>query len=157
MSDPQPGRPEAAAAIWTWQSEAAPRPSAAPIRRRGALQAAVGLAVAGGLFWAGRASWAAVVAAIATGIGLAALASPLALYAAIERGFAALGRGVGHSLTWLLLPAIFYGFFAPFSLLFRRGRRDALRRRFAPDAASYWSSRVERATRTASASHERPF
>ena len=91
------------------------------------------------------------------GIGTAAMLSPLALFAAIERSFAALGRWVGKALQWTLLPAIFYGFFTPFALLFRRGRRDAMTRYFDADAKSYWSPHGERRGKTASASRERLY
>jgi hypothetical protein len=78
---------------------------------------------------------------IAGVIGLCALVSPLGLYAAIERSFAALGRWTGRALTWLLLPIAFYAFFVPFRALFRRGRRDSMRRYFDAESPSYWSLR----------------
>lgn len=158
MTHATAGRPEAAAAIWSWRpAPPSPRPATGPIRLRGALQAAVGLAVAGGFAWLGHRTPALVVGAIASFVLLAALASPLGLFAAIERMVAALGVRIGQALTWILLPAIFYGFFVPFGLLFRRGRRDSMRRFFEPGAASYWSVRGERGTHAASASHERPY
>ena len=124
---------------------------------RGALQAGAGLAVAGGLAWLGHRTPAIVVGSVASAIGLAALVSPLGLFAAIERVFAALAVRIGQALTWTLLPAIFYLFFAPFGLLFRRGRRDSMRRFFDRDATSYWTVRGERGGHTASAPHERPY
>jgi hypothetical protein len=153
------GRAEAAATVWKWQSSgaAASRPDARPLRVRGSLQAGAGLAVAAGLAWWGFRTPAAIVGGIACAIGLAALASPFGAFAAIERVFATLGRWVGGALTWILLPLIFYLFFAPFSVLFRRGRRDSMKRHFDADAASYWTSRTSRSTTTASASHERPY
>lgn len=155
----RPGRAEAASVVWKWQSSgaAAARPDARPLRLRGALQASTGLAVAAGLAWWGLRTPAAIVGGIACAIGLAALVSPFGVFAAIERAFAMLGRWVGQALTWILLPMIFYLFFTPFSLLFRRGRRDSMKRHFDPAAASYWTSRERRSGTMASASHERPY
>ena len=144
MPERRAGRPEAAAAIWSWR-EAPQRPAGSPrrARLRGALQGAVGI-VLGALFLAlghGVVGW--IAAGIGTTVLLAALLSPTGLYAAIEGAFAALGERVGRGLAYLLMPAIFYGFFLPFSLLFRRGRRDAMRRFYEPEAASYWTKRRE--------------
>jgi hypothetical protein len=152
------GRPEAAAAIWSWRpAPPPPRPAPGPIRVRGVLQASVGLAVAGGLAWLGYLLPAIVVGSVASTIALAALLSPLGLFAALEHAFVALGVWIGKAMTWLLLPAIFYGFFVPFGVLFRRGRRDSMRRFFDAEAASYWTPRDARAAHTASASHERQY
>jgi hypothetical protein len=158
MAQLRPGRPEAAAAIW---DRGGPRVASEPahgagrVRLRGALQAAVALGVAGAFQYFGRETIALVVACIGSFIGLAALLSPLGLFAAIERGFAALGLQVGRALTWLILPVIFYAFFAPFHWLFRRGRRDAMTRFYEPQAATYWSSR-ERG-RAGSTHHDRQY
>jgi hypothetical protein len=159
MAQLRPGRPEAAAAIW---DRGQPRAvdaeavhGAGRVRLRGSLQAAVALGVAGAFHAFGRPTIALVVASIGSFIGLAALASPLGLFAAIERGFAALGLQVGRVLTWLILPAIFYLFFAPFHLLFRSGRRDAMKRFYEPQAPTYWSPR-ERG-RAGSSHHDRQY
>jgi hypothetical protein len=158
MAEEFAGRPEAAAEIWTWRSAPPPpRPAAGPVRVRGAVQAVVGLAVGGTLAWFGYRTPAIVVASIATTIGLAALLSPLGVFAAIERAFGVLAVWVGTGLTWLLLPLIFYSFFVPFGALFRRGRRDAMRRFLDPEAGSYWTVRGGRDSHTASASHERQY
>lgn len=160
MAQQRPGRPEAAAAIWDQGQDAGATGSetghdANRVRRRGALQALVGLGVAGAFYAFGYATLAVVVASIASFIGLSALISPLGLFAAIERGFAALGVWVGRGLTWLILPVIFYLVFTPFHLLFRRGRRDAMKRFYEPAAATYWSPR-ERG-RAGSTHHERQY
>lgn len=142
MQDPKPGRPEAAAAIWiglgSELTEAEPPGSA---RLRGALQALGGGAVAGLLFWLWSPVVGSVVATISGVIGLSALLSPHGLYAAIERGLAALGRLTGSWLSWSLLGLVFYALVTPFGLLFRRGKRDAMRRRYEPDLDSYWEPR----------------
>ena len=159
MAQLRAGRPEAAAAIWDRagrrSSAGSDAPAANRVRLRGVLQALVGLAVAGAFYFYGHATVATVVGSIASFIGLAALLSPLGLFAAIEHGFAALGNWVGRGLTWLILPIIFYVFFAPFHFLFRRGRHDAMKRFYEPDAPTYWSSR-ERG-RAGSTHHERQY
>ena len=155
----RPGRAEAAAVVWHWQSSgsAVSRPDARPVRLRGALQASAGLAFAAGFAWWGLRTPAAIAGGIACAIGLAALVSPFGVFAAIERSFATLGRWVGTALTWIVLPVVFCLFFTPFALLFRRGRRDSMKRHFDAGAASYWTSRERRSATTASASHERPY
>ncbi len=80
----------------------------------------------------------AVVLTVTASLLLCALLSPTGIYAAIDRAFQALGRWVGRALSWILLPAIFYLFFFPFGRLFRRGKRDTMKRSFDAEADSYW-------------------
>lgn len=158
MAQAQPGRPEAAAAIWSWRpAGAASHPATGPIRLRGALQATAGLTVAGALAWFGHRTPAVVVGAIASVIGLSALVSPLGVFAAIEHAFTVLGTWFGKALTWLVLPMIFYAFFVPFGALFRRGRRDSMRRYFDRETPTYWTTRGTRDARSGSPSHERQY
>jgi hypothetical protein len=49
----------------------------------------------------------------------------------------------------------FYLIFLPFGLLFRRGRRDSMRRYFEADQESYWQRRDPEREETRS--RERPF
>jgi hypothetical protein len=153
--DPQPGRPEAAAAIWAWRTPPAAAPSAPRRRLRGALQGAVALAVGAVLRALGWPTAGAVALALGSAVALSALLSPGFLYAGFERLFAATGRAVANALGALLLPLLFYGIFTPFALLFRRGRRDAMTRFYEPDAASYWSKRDR--GRSASKSRARQY
>jgi hypothetical protein len=147
MSEAHRGRPEAAAAIWTWQGSAptAPAPTAGRVRLRGLAQAAVGAAAGAAILAFASRPLGIVVLSIASAIALAALVSPQGLFAGIERAFAALGHQIGRVLTWILLPAIFYLFFVPFSALFRRGRRDSMKRFFDASAQSYWKLRDDAA------------
>ena len=136
----RPGRPEAAAVIADPpRASATATTSTRRVRVRGALQGAIAIAIGAALIAFGRRAPGIVAVGIGSAIAAAALTSPLGLFAAIERGFAAFGAAVGRGLTWTVMPAVFYGFFVPFRLLFRRGRRDTMRRRFEPDAPSYWT------------------
>lgn len=153
MSDPvRAGRPEAAAVIWDWR-RADDAPRRISVARRAALIRFVVAAVAGGVFfWLERP----IVAYVAWSIGsltlLLAIASPLGAYAAVDRLVARVGNLVGLVLTVLLLAPVFYLFFAPFGILFRRGSRDPLKRSFDPSAPTYWKARAEDR-----ADLERPF
>ena len=151
------GSPEAAAVIWNWQPpESTTDPEGASrVRSRAALQAALGATVGAliFLFWSHTLGW--VVFGVTGFVFVAALTSPRGLYAAIERLFAALGGVVGRVVNWLALATLFYLFFLPFGLLFRRGRSDQMRRFYEEDAASYWEAR-ERG-RSASTSRLRQF
>ena len=127
--------------IWDWRHADAPaeaRPSASRERRVGTLQglvaAAVGLLLMN--YWSRVVG--SVVLVVSAVILLSALASPLGLYAGVQRLFLALGNFMGRLLTWIVMPFVFYVLFSPFGLVFRRGRRDRLKRFFEPDDASYW-------------------
>ncbi len=150
------GRPEAAAVIWDWQGSTRPEGSG-PVGRarlRGVLQALMAAGVGVLLLVLGVRLLATVVLALASLLLVSALVSPAGIYAAIERAFRALGRLVGQALSWILLPLIFYGVFLPFGLLFRRGRRDRMKRLFEDGAASYWQPHR---TIPASKSYRRQF
>ena len=86
---------------------------------------------------------------------LAALLSPNGFYRTIEAAFATLGQWVGRGLSWALLSAVFWLFFFPFGLLFRRGHRDSMRRFYEPEAESYWTTRE--IGRSGSSSRERQY
>lgn len=141
MSDPvRPGRPEAAAAIWSL----GPKPDrrAHVARRSASIRFVVALAAGGVLYALERPIMAAVAASLGSLSLLLALASPLGAYAALDRLVTRTGALVGTILTWLLLAPVFYLFFVPFGLLFRRGARDPLRRAIDRDAPSYWTKRA---------------
>jgi len=158
VAEPRPGRPEAAAAIWSWRDAghaAAPEAGLSRTRLRGALQGALGLGAGALIFRFGPRPPAFVVLAIAGTVLLSALVSPRGLYAWIEGAFAALGRLLGQALTWLLMPALFYLVFLPYGILFRRGRRDSMKRFFEADAPTYWKPRDP--AKTAPAAHDRQY
>jgi hypothetical protein len=143
VKGPRPGRPEAAAAVWDWATGPDARsagPSTASGRLRGSIQALAGIAIGAALFAFVSKPAGTLVVAIASLVGIAALASPRHLFARIERAFAALGDLLGRAVAALLLPVIFFGVFLPFGLLFRRGHRDSMRRFFDADSETYWSA-----------------
>lgn len=144
---PKAGRPEAALAIWSWRhDEREPEEEASPARARlrGLIQALAGLTIGGIVFLFVSQAVSYFIFSLAALVFLAAVISPLGLFAGIERAFAAFGRVVGRLLAGLLLPMIFYGIFLPFGLLFRRGSRDSMKRFYEIDAPSYWTHREPR-------------
>ncbi len=155
MPQQRPGRAEAALAIWNWRDprpQRSPAPAASRVRVRGSIQAAIVAAIGGLLLWLGLRSVAFVMWGAATIVFLAALASPGGVYAFLDGMARAIGTRIGRALTWLLLVPLFYLFFLPFGLLFRRGRRDRLKRYFDSEAPTYWET-LEGPT-AASSSHE---
>jgi len=138
----QAGRPEAAAEIWNWREPRAEAAQESPQRARvlGSLQGLGTAAFAALLF----VYWSQVIGALVlclSGVVLgAALISPTGLYLGIRRGFGALARLTGRGMTWVLMVPIFYLIFLPFGQLFRRGRRDRLKRYYEADAESYWDA-----------------
>jgi hypothetical protein len=133
--------------IWTSSQDELPTPEDSPTsgaRLRGLIQGAIGVAMAGLVYtlFSHAAGW--VIFTIASTITLAALLSPGGLFAGIEAGFRAAGQAVRRLLTWILLSSIFYTFFLPFGVLFRRGRKDSMKRFYDSEAPSYWSPRQPR-------------
>ena len=137
------GRAEAAALMWKWQNSdaASGEASVDALRKRGMMQGAVGLVIAGFFFAIGWKIMSAVVATIGTLTLILALASPGRAYAAIDRMLQKLSGAVGGAVAWLVLMPVFIGFFVPFGLIFRRGEKDPMKRQFAPGATSYWRER----------------
>ncbi len=137
------GSDRAAAVIWDWKREGSTDTAVhtSRLRTRGCLQGAVGLAIAGGIHALGHPTLALIVAAIGSFTLLSALVSPGGIYASIERGLQVFARRVGQVVGWIVLLPIYFGFFLPFGLLFRRGARDPMRRRFEADVGSYWNVR----------------
>ncbi len=144
MSDPvRPGRPEAAEVIWRWQNTD-DTPRRIRSARRGALIRFVVASAVGAVFFVLHRP---IAACVAGGIGslglLLALASPLGAYAALDRAVVRASKLVGTLFTWLLLAPVFYLFFMPFGLLFRRGSRDPMKRALDRSASTYWKRRDE--------------
>jgi hypothetical protein len=151
MTGPPAGRPEAAEAIWSFTRDERAAVEPGRVRLRGGLQALVGVGVGLLMFLFVSPTIGRIVMGIAGFILLSALVSPTVVYAGIEKLFDSLGHLLGRGMTWLLMVPLFYLFFLPFGLLFRRGRRDRLRRYSERDAATYW----ERREGPTAASHSR--
>jgi hypothetical protein len=60
-------------------------------------------------------------------------------------GLTLLTYPIGFVLSYVIMGALFYGLLAPVGIFFRLIGRDAMHRRFEPEAASYWTkARPER-------------
>ncbi|MEZ4463811.1 MAG: hypothetical protein R3F43_04630 [bacterium] len=109
------------------------------------IKGAVGAAV-GGLCWIAGFSTLAVVAwAVAGTVTLASVASPAARRA-LDGGLAALGRGIGRVMTWVLLTPLFLVGFTIVRGVHRLSGRDPLNLR-PSEAPSYWIPAAEEARR----------
>ncbi len=144
MQAVRPGRPEAAAAIWSPGGPAGLAPSghaAANARQRGVVRGAIGLAIGIALFF----FWSRTMGGIAcvfSAITLGtALASPLGAYAKVEALLAASAKAVGTVVTWVVMALAYYLVFAPFGWLTRHGKTDPMHRAFDRSAATYWTPR----------------
>jgi len=140
----QPPAPPSAVA-WDWRhagnSEAAATERAAA-RRRGAIQGAVGLAVAAFLYWiwSPLPPWApAIVAAVAVLTLVLALATPTTGYRYLTRAVEAFAHAVGMVVTWVLMTLLYYLFFLPVGFLLRAGSKLGITTGFDRSRASYWS------------------
>jgi len=149
------------AVVWQWRkdpaAEAARRAAAIRSARvRGAIQGAVGLAVAA-LFGFGlhRTTFASVVASIAALVTLAALASPLGAYRVITGWVEKLGRAIGTLVTWILMPLFFFLLFLPFGFYLRARKRTGITLGTDPKLASYWLGTEDRPA--GAATYERQF
>ena len=91
----------------------------------------------------------------ATLILVSALFSPGGVYATLERVLVAIAQRLGWALTWVLMVLLFYLFFVPFGMVFRRGKRDRMKRFFDSEAETYWES--HEGVTAASTSHESQF
>jgi hypothetical protein len=138
-------RPDASRVIWDWrreQSAQARREARRRARLAGAVQGVVAAGVGATLLLFGLVLLGWLGLALGALTAAAALLSPERLYASIRRLTSSLGIRIGRTVSWLLLAPLFYLFFAPFGLLFRRRQRDPLERCFEPDLPTYWKRRA---------------
>ncbi len=133
---------DTSAVVWNWRAAgkdlgADPAREAAAARRRGLIGLIVGLVAATLLFF-----WkpvvAAVVAAISLTLALIAFAAPLTLHKKVTRALDAFARGVGMTVTWVLMTLLYYVLFLPVGLLLRARRRLGITRTPDPALATYW-------------------
>ena len=128
--------------IWPWRDrDALEKKRVIALRRGGAIRALVAAIAASLLFYFHRPTGAGIAAAVSVLTLSLSLLSPTRAYSALLEGVSSIGEAVGTALTWTLLTPVFYLFFLPFGLLFRRGRGDRMGRRFEPERASYWTKR----------------
>lgn len=71
---------------------------------------------------------------------IAAWVSPGGAYQAMDRAAYALVEFFGKLLQWLVLPVIYYLFFALWGNIFRRGQSDRMQRHLVKNTKSYWQS-----------------
>ena len=75
--------------------------------------------------------------------GLGALSAVFSLLApqanrALYVGLAIAAYPIGLVVSYAIMGLLFYGMITPFGLVFRIVRRDSLKRRYDPQAQSYW-------------------
>lgn len=108
------------------------------LRRQGSVRALIGLAIAALLvLW--KPVFAAVVALVAVGFLVVALAAPGA-YARISAALERFGYWIGMTLTWILMPMIFFLLFLPVGLALRAAGKLRITRGADPSRASYWDT-----------------
>lgn len=78
--------------------------------------------------------------------GIAAVSALLALVAPralrpLHVLLTAISLPIGLVISHVLMALLYYGLFTPLALIFRIIGRDALDRRFEPDAVTYWTKR----------------
>lgn len=142
------GRSEAAAVCFDWQSVAdgaakVETSESMPARKRGLIQTAITATLAALLYVFISPHAGMVVMGIAFLLLTASMLFPLSLYARIESMVGRLTFALQKGITWFLMGSIFVFVFWPFGRLFRRGRRDKLKRWIEPDQESYWNDRSE--------------
>jgi hypothetical protein len=81
--------------------------------------------------------WCLAIAAAGGVIGLSGLIS-LKLTRAIYVVMMAVTLPIGFVVSLLLMGLFYFGLITPLGLIFRLIGRDAMRRRFDPDASTYW-------------------
>ncbi len=139
-------RPEAERVAWTWKgrddaARNAEQARAAALRKKGLMQGAIGLVIAGVFYGLGHPTLASVAGGLATLTAVLAIVSPTGAFAQLEVLLGKLGGVIGSVVTWLVMLPIFLFFFVPFGLLFRRGTNDKMMRVLDPNAKSYWRQR----------------
>ena len=80
----------------------------------------------------------AVVWAVISAWTLVAIATP-GLLRPVYVVVTAVGLPIGIVVSFAILAAVYFVIFTPISLVFRLMGRDALKRRFDPDAETYWA------------------
>lgn len=142
--------------VWPWRDGDAPESGnlASGLRRAAVIQGVIGGLIGTGIYTylsqtVGMVAWS--IAGVLTLIGLL---SPTGLYRQIKTGMEKFGALLGQIMSWILLVPVYWVFFTPFHLLFRRGKKDSMTRWLDKDAESYW---VTRESEQSKESYERQF
>ncbi len=135
----------ASAVIWNWKtlSLESEGPSAGSLRTRGLVQGVIALLVGGVFHYFDLTLMSYIAFSLGAIFAMSALFSPTGLYATLDRGGQKLGIYLGNLVKWLLLPLLYFGFFLPFKVMFRKGKKDTLKRYYDSASSSYWSDREE--------------
>jgi len=153
-----PGEGHTRSPIWDWRGAPSERSSEDGLpraRRRASLRAGAAAAIGAAVYLLWARTLGVAIMTVACLLLAIALLAPSGLLQALERLFVRLGTFTARMLTWVLMVPLFYLVFLPFGLLFRRGRRDRLKRWLEPDASSYWEAHT--GPTAASSSRERQY
>ena len=141
------GRPEAAALAFDWQHPVPMQEEelseANHLRKHGLRQTIITGGLAALLYFFLSESIGTMVAGVACVLFVSSMLFPVAIYSRIEKLVGWIAMQLQRGITWLLMRLIFTLIFTPFSLLFRRGKRDKLMRWMEPEADTYWNDRTE--------------
>jgi len=129
--------------VWRWTNPEGSGPSKSGMdpRIKVAITTPISLLIAFALYqWRGHVVLPMAVAAIALTIGFCGL-FVLPAFAAIERFFLKLAKGIATVLTWFFLTPLFYLVFVPMRLRMKLKGTDPMERRCPTEKPSYWNSR----------------
>lgn len=111
-------------------------------RTTAAVQCVVGLALGLLIYFLLSRIFGVIVCSIALLLAVLAFVAPIAVYEPIKRGIAWLSIMVGLAISFVVLLLLYYLFFVPFGLLFRKGGRNKLGLAFVKEQPSYWVDRT---------------
>lgn len=116
----------------------------APSRASGVARAFVGIVISAAL-WFGVGLVVPALLGLTFSVALLffAVAAPR-VHARVDSWLTQFAHRVGLVMTVILMAPVFFCVFMPFRFLARRGSRDAMARRFAPDDKSYFHRKVAR-------------
>ena len=129
--------------IWRWTDPEGNRPSKSGMnpRIKVAITTPISLLIAFAIYrWRGHVVLPIAVTSIALTIGFCGLFAR-STFAAIERFFLKLAKGIATVLTWFFLTPLFYLVFVPMHVGLRLKGKDPMERKCPTEKPSYWNSR----------------
>lgn len=134
---------QASRVIWDWREKRTGQPGVGSRRNRihGFIQALIALAVGSCFFIYHHPIPGFIVVSIGGFVLAASQFSPMGLYLRIQGFGARLGQLAGTATAYLLLIPVYWLFFTPFHLCFRRGAKNKMRAALDRDAQTYWLDR----------------